>query len=220
MTSKLSNVVGINEQISDLIARAQRNAPTPEQFAREAQREALQRRERNLCLARPAIKPHAVRSIVADTLDDTGPLRAVKRWLGGSWRSGDGTILVLSGGKGCGKDVAASWALAKFGGAFVPAFELASISTDFQREEWNRLGDAQILVLSDVGDEGQPQNFGPAWKHMLDRRCGHLGKMIVTTNHGLDFLKDRYVDGRLWSRMHESAEFANVDGPDLRRAKK
>ncbi len=218
MTDSLKNVI-------DIARRAQQAVMTPDRIAEDSRREGFHRRDRNLAAARPLIKLVALRAIRDGKPLDTPPLREVRRWVGGGFRTGDGTVMILSGPRGCGKGVAAAWAIAEFGGAWVSALQLVNICTRFDQTEWTRLCMARMLVVDDIGDELQPEKFGPVFKELLDHRAPHAGKLIAPTNHGLDFLKGsadvkgRYPDPRLWSRMAESAEFVTVDGPDLRRGK-
>lgn len=212
MTTSIAKVINIARA-------AQLGSMTPEQLADDARREGLQRRARNLAIARPAIKTKAIVAIRDGHPLDTPPLRAVRRWMGGEVKTGDGTVLLLSGPKGSGKTCAAAWALAEHGGAFVAAMDLVHIFSDFNRTEWNRLCDARVLVVDDIGDEQHPDRFGPVLKQLLDRRAPHAGKLILPLNHDLKFLRARYPDGRLWSRMAESAEMVSQPGPDLRGGK-
>lgn len=205
-------------QVIELAQRAQQSALTPEQHAADAHREAIQRRSQRLTAAHADLAPEDIRALVFGTggtgggLRDTPHLRAARAWL----QSGE-RVLLLSGTVGCGKSVAAGAALAGLGGAWVAAADLVRILGDFDRGEARRLTTARCVVVDDVGDELQPERFGPALKHLFDKRVRHGGRLVLTTNLPPAELQRRYPDTRLWSRVAQSRVICATKAPDLRR---
>lgn len=204
---KLADVISLAE-------RAQQSAMTPEQLAEDARRDAIQARSYNLALAAPPIPPAAVSAIVRGELEQTPHLLATRDWLRGA-----NTILILAGGVGVGKTVAASWALSEQGGKIIHASQLARYWQGFDREEraeWGRCADAHILVVDDVAEERDADKFAPALTELLSDRCRHHGRTIITSNLTAQMLQERYDDPKLWSRIRQSCSLASKDATDLR----
>jgi DNA replication protein DnaC len=142
-------------------------------------------------------------------------IRAVQRWL---WRNDLKPTLVLVGGRGCGKSVAAAWAVANFAGS--ACWYSAS---DIMRIFASNFGDAlkfqervklaRLSVLDDVATEPDRARMCAALIEILEKRKQR--KTIITTNLGLADWVTRYPDERLHSRLKD-AYFVVDDGPDLR----
>lgn len=148
--------------------------------------------------------------------DDTrpGPLAL------NSWDPEVRPIVVLSGGTGTGKTVAALRWLLDNGGR-TPVFMRAA---DFERRgrydktRHEVIASASSMLLDDLGGEhaDRSRNFMGDLDTFLDRWAGSRGALIVTTNgSGEEFLK-RYDRKRIISRLKESGVWIPVTGEDMR----
>lgn len=126
---------------------------------------------------------------------------------------GDEVLLVLAGPPGCGKTLAAAWALAWKDGQFLDAPALAWIHTDMEA-----LADLRgLLILDDTGQEPDGPSGWAADRlaGLLVRRHLRLAPTIVTTNlKRADFAR-RYGP-RLDDRLNERALFVELGGASLR----
>lgn len=149
------------------------------------------------------------------------------------------TLLVLAGGVGCGKTVAACAGLDRFltpdpklreagftplgakkpSGLIVKAIELARAGT-FDREFWDRLGAVGFLVVDDLGTEPLDEK---GWvvanvRALLDKRYDDERKTVLTTNLNLDQFKARYCadGGRLLERLRERGGFLELTEASMR----
>jgi len=142
----------------------------------------------------------------------TAALDAVKRLI-----MREGFLLVLSGPAGCGKSFAAAWALSKMIGYWVHAPDLARPQEDGEHPKDDRMKDAPLLVLDDVGVEHSPSQYGIA--RLVDvvvYRESQLLPVIVTTNLDAEEFSKRYGD-RVASRVNgDRIGFQTVAGDDLR----
>lgn len=135
-----------------------------------------------------------------------------------SSRSGK-TVVVLSGGLGCGKTVAATRWVAE-GDDTKPlfvraaAFEAIGRYDRKWRERWTT---ASSMVLDDLGAEygDAKENFLAILDELFDVVYSHPIPCVVTTNLLLKDFRLRYGE-RIYSRLRECAEWRNVSGPDLR----
>jgi DNA replication protein DnaC len=158
-------------------------------------------------------------------LDPTDALEAVGRFLAGTEAK---TILVLAGGPGVGKTVAAGWGAAFHGGYFAKAIDLVRIGM-FPREAEDarlvrELRSARLIVLDDLGAEPlDAKGYGiAAITDLVDRRYDGARKTIVTTNLPLDEFRERYGTGsgvRLWERVREVGRFVELQGESRRGAR-
>lgn len=135
-------------------------------------------------------------------------------------RSGSTTIVVLSGGVGSGKTVAATRWVAENDDRsplFVraAAFEASSRYDKKWRERWTK---ASSLVLDDLGAEygDAAQHFLTGLDELLDVAYSQPIPTIITTNMPAAAFAERYGN-RIASRLRECARWRNVQGPDLRR---
>lgn len=162
----------------------------------------------------------------------------VTRFLNSAQR--EWVFLFLAGPPGVGKTTEACWFLdaprvyevrgpegqlkrdvEESGGVFVTAAELAKAST-YDAKFWGRVNDAQRLVVDDLGWE-QLDGKGQALSnlaHLLCHRHAHLLPTVVTLNVTQAAFAERYAahdGGRLRDRLAQSAWFAEITGPSLRR---
>lgn len=157
-------------------------------------------------------------AIVADALEDTHALRLVRRWL----EARPSPWLVLLGGTGTGKTVAAAWAIAHAHGAYISATQLRALMT---RAVWDGddLPDAarsRLLVLDDLGAEKEtdPEKFQAALFELLNRRQSERTRTIITSNLSRSRLADRTRYGdRVVDRINHLAHVVELSGATLRR---
>lgn len=169
----------------------------------------------------PRILPH----VLHRTIETTDATRACRRWL-----QGDASFLVLSGGVGVGKTVAAISAFYKPGvtvaknghpSAFriLRASDLAQTIDPWQNEDvrkespvWPR------LVIDDLGTEfADNRRFRAALEKTIDLRMNrpHL-RTIVTTNLPREAIREMYGD-RVADRLNDCGVFMAITGASRRR---
>jgi DNA replication protein DnaC len=126
---------------------------------------------------------------------------------------------VLTGGQGCGKSVAAAWAVATHEDptVWVHALELervfaAQFGDEIKQQE--RVCGARLLVLDDIGIEKDPAAMCQTLYRLLEAR--RQRRTIVTTNLSEAKWLERYCEPRLVSRFRELAVFFVDRGLDLR----
>lgn len=127
-------------------------------------------------------------------------------------------VLVLEGGTGAGKSVAAAWAFAYFAHRFrAPVWasvpEVATLG-EWERKEWEPFDAASLIVLDDLGTERDTNASRAA---MVLERLSNLaaGRCIITTNLPSEAIHPRYGE-RVWSRLLGSATWVTLSGCDLR----
>jgi DNA replication protein DnaC len=136
------------------------------------------------------------------------------------------TFLVLAGGVGPGKTIAASWAVDEARGRLVKAMRLTRTGTygDAAEAFWRELGEAPLLAIDDLGTEPRDDkgwaeaNFAA----LLDERYDREAPTILTTNLTLDRFREMYLSadgGRLLDRFREVGEFYGLAGESLRGSK-
>lgn len=138
--------------------------------------------------------------------------------------AGEGVLLVLSGGTGCGKSTAAAHSLSKKSGLWVHAPDLAK--PDFSdADEYGvrrqtldeRMRESGLLVLDDVGIEHSPGGYAASRiTDVLEHRESNRRPSIVTTNLTTEEFKAKY-GARIASRLNgDGLGWQHVSGPDLR----
>lgn len=129
-------------------------------------------------------------------------------------------LLVLAGGTGCGKSLAAAWMLMRRkGGKFMPAVDIASLQPrkrGADREKLDELRDLNaILVIDDLGTEPIDDDWRAQLDVLLDQRSGNRRLTVMTTNlAGSDFHDEYGV--RLWSRISGLGRYHESTDPDWR----
>lgn len=129
-------------------------------------------------------------------------------------------LLVLSGGTGCGKTLAACWPLLESRGRVVLAADMAMMRPNTWWRDRDRVLDLErigLLIIDDLGVE--PASLRADFAQMLDKllskRAGNRLRTIITTNDNSDRFEMLY-GGRVWSRIAESGQFFEINAPDLR----
>jgi DNA replication protein DnaC len=177
-------------------------------------------REDFLQRERISLKPHVRHALIhQEPLLHTPSLIATREWL----KYPKQPTLVLAGGTGCGKSVAAAAAAlvrrksARWRNATGLVRLFASLfGTENEREDLMRVS---MLVIDDVGFEPETGRLSAALVELLERRGKDSATLtIITTNGTREALDEHYQDERLSSRWHPTqARWAYSDGLDLRR---
>jgi DNA replication protein DnaC len=191
----------------------------------EAKREAAEWRKRTARWeiedARKSARiPARVWPLLDEGLEPTPAVKAVRDFM-----EGRETLLVLAGGVGCGKTVAACEAAERVAlkqnplVVFVKAIDLVRAGT-FAESFWNELRYAHLAIIDDLGTEPlDEKGWALASLHsLLDARYDDLAKTILTSNLSLDAFLARYGadGGRLRDRLRESGSFMEIAGGSRR----
>ena len=153
----------------------------------------------------------------------TPAMDAVRAWLPtSSWS------LLLIGGPGCGKTVAAAWAAPHIfaAGGYVCWVRVAQAAheglygaeADIRHRRWRN---TTLLVLDDVGAEFKSDAWMGVLQEILDERWAHGRKTIVTSNLSLDAgdrsLRDRIGGARVMDRIAQDGQAVLCGSISLRR---
>lgn len=129
-------------------------------------------------------------------------------------------LLVLAGGTGCGKSLAAAWMLMRRkGGRFMPAVDIASLQPRKRAADRERLDELRdmsaILVIDDLGTEAIDDDWRSQLDVLLDQRSGNRRLTVITTNlAGSDFHNE--YGARVWSRISGLGRYHESTDPDWR----
>lgn len=139
------------------------------------------------------------------------------------WFASGKCWLVLLGGTGTGKTTAAAWAL----GRVLKQHETAEARTasrlsrmsgfDEGARELERLSQASLLVVDDIGAEAQTAWGQGLLSELLDSRHQGFKKTILTSNLGQEAFKQR-VGERMVDRIREDGRVVSLGGKSMRRA--
>ena len=141
---------------------------------------------------------------------------------------GDKLILLLHGGTGAGKTIAACEALLLArnpraphtpNGRFATADQLARLSY-YDGEAYEPLCRAPWLVLDDLGTEQGSSTFTATLDGLTNERVRHARRTVITSNLALKAFSDKYapMGSRLASRLAQVGMVAGAGTNDLRRA--
>lgn len=151
----------------------------------------------------------------------TPALEAVGRFLAPADKA---TILVLAGGVGTGKTVAAAVFCSTVQGRLVKAVDLVKLglfAAGNDKRVLSELESAHLAVIDDVGAEPQDTK-GYAYAAFFDaieRRYDAAKKTILTTNLTMDEFRERYGSGvgvRFWDRVRGDARWIDIPGKSMR----
>lgn len=156
----------------------------------------------------PSRCPPDVAAKIAAGLLETEALRVALEWL-----ESPAKVLVLQGGTGSGKSIAAGWLHEFFaarplhsdaGGRRGPAWFAAKVlgTLDHRDREtvevWRAFDAATLIVLDDVGTEPWPDRIGSAIERVWDVTSARL---VITTNLDLDTVIPSAGPGRYGERV-------------------
>lgn len=167
------------------------------------------------------IDPDAADMVNRGQLEPTKALERVQAWWQQRHDSGAVFVLVLVGGTGVGKTVAAAWALRESGttdSSYVKAAHLASIhrvAYSDSRREWDDLiRRSPLLVIDELGAGERNDDRARAAIHdAIDERQGR--PTLVISNVDGKELAD-YLDARTLDRLRGRGRLAACGGPSLR----
>lgn len=148
------------------------------------------------------------------TADETrSAIMRVKTWL----KAPEG-VLVIAGGKGCGKTVAAAWWAMRLGSVatFIRAASFAAASR-YERSDRDALLGAPALVLDDLGAEyvDAKGSFLVDLDELIDVFYGDRKPLLITTNCAIDVFRSRYGE-RIVDRIRECGAFFSIAEQSLR----
>lgn len=194
--------------------------------AEEREREEANRRAETISAARSAGVPlRHLEAIVAGGLSET-PARAALREPFG--------IVVLSGGPGAGKTMAAAeWlyrgveeVVRRHGSPTVRGWAKNQFVTSAHLARWKRYDDDAMadlllnprLVLDDLGVEyvDEKGSYLALLDEVVNKRYSERRPLVLTTNLGAEAWVERYGD-RFASRIRQCGRFVQVGDVDLRR---
>lgn len=126
--------------------------------------------------------------LMGDGLRETPAVRAVRDWM-----DGERTFLVLTGGTGAGKTLAACQALGR-GGLFERAVAAGRLGLygDDDVARMRSLRRAKVLVLDDLGAEFAGDVWRAQFDELVDERYGQQRRTVITTNLSPEALRERY----------------------------
>lgn len=126
-------------------------------------------------------------------------------------------ILVLSGGRGCGKTTAMSWLCAELGGLFLDVSRLARVSR-YSDEQMSLLEERCFLGIDDLGMEFSDEkgSFMATLDGLINARYSNLRPTCVTTNVNAQMFKTRYGE-RVADRIRECGRFVEISGESMRK---
>lgn len=181
--------------------------------ARRQQVLALERRELerrdNLRRSEMPLEPEDERILVTRTgFRKTSATQAVEHWANEPGKP----FLGLCGFVGRGKTLAAGWYLSAHGGTYLRESDLPRL-IQFERE---RVLNARVLVLDELGRSKKVESTAPALFELVDERKRANRRTILVSNLSRAQLKELYPDSGLWSRLNRLAVFATAHGDDLR----
>lgn len=188
-------------------AEAAEEARLQTQFAREKRIRRLQH----------AMVPKRLWEALAEP-QETDAVKVVREWL----ETEAQTFLVIAGGVGVGKTVAAAFACQERSGSrFVKAIDVARAG-QFNAEFWDEVNTASLLALDDLGTEPlDEKGWALAGLHALfDSRYDDALPTVITTNLTFDAFMARYGQdgGRLRDRLRECGRWVNLAGASMRTA--
>jgi hypothetical protein len=187
-------------------------------FARNARQERMDR-------TRPPITAADIKSIVNGTLEERTALKTVRRWLAMATGQVPNTtgkplcFLALLGPKSLGKTVAAIWAVAEVGGAYVTAGDLRRMTSSYDARDRELLKDlyrTRLVVLDDVGTEALTDTAEEAVFDFINARQVENALTIITGNITTEQFKERYQE-RVYERVTHQGFFVELNGSSLRR---
>lgn len=155
------------------------------------------------------IPPKIARELESPIL--TPALLAVGTWI--EARATD--VLVLEGGTGSGKSVAAAWAHAFFAHRhrtppmWADAPSLAAIA---EWKDWSPFDSAPLVVIDDLGTERDPARMAVVLERLFNVAAG---RAVITTNVSFADAVERYGE-RIRSRMAGSGHWHVLTCPDFR----
>jgi DNA replication protein DnaC len=214
-------VNGIHDQLAALMREALEVAKPEAELVRNAfgpeARRAANLRDADV---EGVLLPEDVNALVKGQLRLTPSLESVHKWHNArsTGLRGAGAVMVLLGGCGRGKTIAAAWLLAEIGGRYMTSEQLRRTMQSARRDDFEKLLlGTRVLVLDDVGVEGDVASAEIAVFETVNRRLGlPRGWTLITSNMAWRDFGTRFGE-RVVSRLEHAAHVVSVEGPSLRR---
>lgn len=179
-------------------------------------------RELEKLLADWGVPPRA-RQLVAHGPRDTEAIHYAKEFVQ-AFAHDDTHLLVLAGGVGVGKTIAACWVMAhadpgKWGARrfrhVSQLVETGLYGGDIERAERKALRDAKVLVIDDVGSEHLTDGFQTMFDGLINHRYEALGATILTINLTTEQFLERYGK-RIYDRLRGRGAWYEINHESLR----
>ncbi|KKL50149.1 hypothetical protein LCGC14_2308390 [marine sediment metagenome] len=207
-----SSVAQLWRHFDDPVYQEKMRSAESERVGRENE---ILRRQRLPKLMRRGV-PKVVAEVICDGLVRDEPCVRILR-------STMASALVLSGGTGIGKTLAASLWVDEGGDTsrLVSALQLALLTkARVDREMFETLCTCSVLAVDDLGIEVDDDRgaFRSRLDGLLSRRIGNRLRTVVTTNLTGKLFESPVTGygGRVWSRLVQHGHFEEVKAPDLR----
>lgn len=158
--------------------------------------------------------PRGVRAVLGGAFEATEATQVVDEWLAGTKR-----LLLLSGGVGTGKSVAAGYAIKRSPGRWMHASEIAKAARFENDDRMRELKGARLLVVDDLGSEfNDASGWGRAHLTtlLLERYEDNLRTIITTNMDGKQW--GAYADQRIRDRLVGDGTARVIGGKSKRRA--
>lgn len=177
--------------------------------------EERRRAERDSALGRLARNevPERIRVMLVDgPVSETSAVRAVRDWIAGKQ-----TFLVLAGGTGAGKTLAACLSLMGRPGVFERAVSAGRLGLYGEDDvaRMRMLRRAKTLVLDDLGAEFAGDVWRAQFDELIDERYGDRLRTVITTNLSPAALKERY-GARVADRIRHDGQVVACGSESLR----
>lgn len=212
--------------VRDIVDAAAKRAESASQwlyddadYLREEARARVRLRRDLLAEAAPEITLEDCERIALGTELLTNAMKAVRAWTHAltapSGQSSPRRVLVMLGGKGCGKSVAASWLLARERGRFITSERFRVLSGSYaplDRAESDAVGRAKLLVLDEAGAEKGDVKADVL--RLLNRR--QSGQLTIITSNLDERAFRTWLDERALSRIMQIGNIWTVTGDDMR----
>lgn len=191
------------------LAEAMRARAADERASEERERERARRARAYARILRVGIplddREAMARRVVRDELEPTRALHGARWWFSDDARARATLSLVLLGGTGVGKTVAAAWCIGRVeGSAYVKVRDLCRLyRSEYgpEREEWTRLLRFDLVVLDEIGTERDLDLARAAICELIDERHAIGARTLMLGN-----LDRKAFDGRYDERTHSRLE--------------
>lgn len=219
-------------EIAAVIAKMQGLALTPEQLAeherleaerREAEEAARAKARRKAALSRLEDLPidaDIAAKVVDGGIVETDAVKAVHRWIDALAERKGKPTLVLLGGPGTGKTIAAGVAYSRQRDAEyrkmrdVANLYRAGFGEDAER--WQRMLTRTLVIVDELTTERDVDLGRAALHELIDERQPRRRATLLIANRTASEIRERY-DARTIDRLREGAVVVSLSGKSMRR---
>lgn len=207
------------EAIADLAELIRRRAEESGVF--EASEESLardaveqKRREDELAAKRlvdRGVPARLVELVMGGGVTDTKAIQAARQFV-----ESDRQFLVLAGGVGCGKTVAAALVVHQLGGRFIDVSRLVRLSR-YDDDQIRPYEECSLLAIDDLGMEyaDTKGSFLATLDGLLNARYAAGLRTVITANLAWDAFRRRYGE-RIADRLKESGRYVEISDQSMR----